>query len=121
MIESTRAHSSLSAHKNILLRLSTFSTFFAINDDEAFQREINLHTENSTHRSPTQPYSQSRRLCCAPAWIIINSSQMNLCSTFSPFVRCECDALYHDECVKIGVKSIIAVNYDEQIADNREL
>jgi hypothetical protein len=32
----------------------------------------------------------------------------------------ECDVLYHDECVKIGVKSIIVVNYDEQIVDNRD-
>jgi hypothetical protein len=31
----------------------------------------------------------------------------------------ESDVLYHDECVKIGVKSIIVVNYDEQIEDNR--
>lgn len=44
-------------------------------------------------------------------------------SDISSFVRYECDALYHDECVKIGVKSIIiiVVNYDEQIVDNREL
>lgn len=42
-------------------------------------------------------------------------------SDISSFVRCECDALYHDECVKIGVKSIIVVNYDEQIVDNGEL
>lgn len=40
-------------------------------------------------------------------------------SDISSFVRYECDALYHDECVKIGVKSIIiiVVNY-EQIVDN---
>lgn len=42
-------------------------------------------------------------------------------SDISSFVvECECDALYHDECVKVGVKSIIAVNYDIQIGDNRE-
>lgn len=40
-------------------------------------------------------------------------------SDISSFVRYECDALYHDECGKIGVKSIIiiVVNYDEQIVD----
>lgn len=32
----------------------------------------------------------------------------------------ECDVLYHDECVKIGVKSIIVVSYDEQIRDNED-
>lgn len=32
----------------------------------------------------------------------------------------ECDVLYHDERVKIGVKSIIVVSYDEQIEDNSD-
>lgn len=43
-------------------------------------------------------------------------------SEFSSFVVMlyECVMLYHDECVKIGVKSIIVVNYDEQIEDNRD-
>lgn len=56
-------------------------------------------------------------------FMLINAAvHDNYKQLFEEFVsdRFAVGALYHDECDKIGVKSIIVVSYDERIADNRE-
>lgn len=73
--------------------------------------------------------SEKRKIICMLkiflSLLMLHTIIINCCfsraSNSHLLLDCECDAPYHDECVKIGVNSIIVVKYDEQIEDNREL